>query len=73
MSTISKRSTIYFDPTIHQALRRKATFTNQSISDLVNEALRVYLCEDEEDLTAFLTRKHEAELSYQSLLNGLKR
>mgnify|MGYP000926044611 CR=1 FL=1 len=73
MSNLSKRSTICFDPTIHQALREKAALACQSISDLVDGALRVYLSEDKEDFEAFSTREHEPDLSYETLLNCLKR
>jgi len=73
MSNLSKRSTIYFDPTIHQALRVKAASTQLSVSDLVNEAVRVQLTEDQEDLQAFSDRVNEPEISYQTLLNDLKK
>ena len=69
---MSKRSTIYFDPTIHQALRLKAASTERSISDLVNEAVRQVLSEDQEDLAAFGERVAEPSISYQGLLDDLK-
>ena len=40
MSEISKRSTVYFDPQLHAALRLKAAHTHRSVSDIVNEAVR---------------------------------
>ena len=73
MSNLSKRSTVYFDPAIHQALRLKAASTHLSISDLVNEAVRVHLTEDQEDLQAFTDRVNETEMSYETLLNDLKK
>ena len=48
-----KRATVYFDATIHQALRLKAAATDRSISEMVNEAVIVALAEDAEDLAAF--------------------
>lgn len=67
-----QRSTVYFDPEIHNALRIKATVTNRSMSDLVNEAVKNYLREDEEDLTAFEERVNEPAISYEALLQRLK-
>lgn len=73
MSNLSKRSTVYFDPAIHQALRLKAASTQLSVSDLVNEAVRVQMTEDQEDLQAFSERVNEPEISYEALLNDLKK
>ena len=56
-----KRATLYFDPEIYQALRLKAVTADKSISDLVNEAVRLALAEDVEDLAAFDERKKETE------------
>lgn len=72
MSDANKRSTIYFEPAIHAALRMKAAETHQSISALVNDALRHTLLEDQEDLAAFDSRVAEPAMSYQALLDDLK-
>jgi plasmid stability protein len=72
MTELSKRSTVYFEPEIHQALRIKAATAHISISDLVNEAVRMVLQEDQEDLIAFEERASEPNLSYEELLNDLK-
>ncbi len=72
MSELSKRSTVYFETEIHQALRIKAATTQQSVSEVVNEAVRVALSEDQEDLNAFSQRAKEATLSYEELLEDLK-
>ena len=72
MSELSKRSTVYFEANIHQALRVKAATTHQSVSELVNEAVRLTLREDQEDLQAFVQRADEATLSYEELLEDLK-
>ena len=56
MSPMAKRATIYFDEPTHKALRLKAAETDQSISDLVNAAVRQALAEDAEDLAAFRER-----------------
>lgn len=72
MSESSKRSTVYFEPEIHKALRLKAACTHRSVSDLVNEAVRQSLREDHEDLAAFDERASEGTISYEELLNDLK-
>jgi len=72
MSETSKRSTVYFDPQLHAALRLKAVHTNRSISDIVNDAVREALAEDQEDLAAFEERVSEPTISYEALLDDLK-
>ena len=72
MPEVSKRSTIYFESEIHQALRIKAAHSNRSVSDIVNDAVRYSLSEDQEDLAAFKTRAKEPTLSYEELLNDLR-
>ena len=49
----SKRATVYFEADVHQALRLKAAAADRSISDVVNEAVKIALAEDAEDLAAF--------------------
>ncbi|NLW05344.1 MAG: CopG family transcriptional regulator [Pseudomonadaceae bacterium] len=73
MSTLSKRSTVYFEPAIHQALKVKAASAQLSVSELVDEAVRLLMNEDQEDLAAFSARENEKEISYEALLNDLKK
>ena len=73
MSNLSKRSTVYFEPSIHQALKVRAATTNVSLSVLVDEAVRELMREDQEDLAAFQERAHEPEISYEDLLKDLKK
>lgn len=68
----SKRATVYFEPALHQAIRLKAAHTRQSISEIVNNAVRLALREDQEDLAAFDDRVAEPVLSYEALLKDLK-
>ena len=72
MSELSKRSTVYFEAEIHQALRIKAATSHQSVSEVVNEAVRIALREDQEDLDVFTQRAEEATLTYEELLEDLK-
>jgi len=73
MAKKSKRTTVYFDPALHRALRLKAAETDQSLSDLVNAAVRDTLAEDSEDLESFEARAHEPSLSFEDVLKDLKR
>ena len=72
MSEMSKRSTIYFEPELHRALRLKAAESHLSVSEIVNNAIRQALREDQEDLAAFDERAAEQTLSYEELLSDLK-
>ena len=69
----SKRATVYFDASVHQALRLKAAATDRSISDMVNAAVKVALAEDAEDLAAFDQRKAERSISFESLVRDLRK
>ena len=72
MSEATKRSTVYFDPQLHAALRLKSAHANRSLSELVNDAVRAALAEDQEDLAAFEDRVAEPTMSYEALLADLK-
>jgi hypothetical protein len=69
----AKRATVYFEPALHRAIRLKAAHTNRSISEIVNDAVRMALQEDEEDLAAFEDRVSEPLISYEALLKDLKK
>ncbi len=72
MSDLSRRSTIYLDPDLHQALRLRAAHTHRSVSDIVNDAVREALREDLDDHASFEQRVAEPTMSYEALLNDLK-
>lgn len=72
MASLTKRTTIYLDPDVHRVLKVKAVETEQSISGIVNEAIRRELTEDQEDLAAFAQRVKEPTVSYEALLKKLK-
>ena len=73
MTSPQKRATIYMDTELHRALRFKAAETDRSISDLVNEAVRLSLAEDLEDLAIIRERAGEPDLSFEAVVNDLKR
>lgn len=72
MDTTYKRSTIYLDPQLHRALKIKSAQVSRTISDLVNEAIKISLSEDFEDLEAFEQRLNEPNLDFESVLKDLK-
>ncbi len=67
-----KRATVYFDSSLHKALRLKAAQTEHSISELVNTAVRRSLAEDAEDLATFDARVKEPDLDFEGVLKDLK-
>jgi hypothetical protein len=71
--TRPKRATVYFEPSLHRALRVKAAETEQSVSELVNAAVRSSLAEDADDLAAFEARAKEPNLDFEDVLKDLKR
>lgn len=72
MST-PKRATVYFEPEVHKALRLRAASNDQSISEMVNSAVKALFAEDAADLAAFEKRKREKSVSFDSFVQGMKR
>ncbi len=68
-----KRATVYFDPDIHRALRLRAAASDKSISDMVNEAVKLTLAADAEDLAALDESKRESNLDFKQFVKALKR
>jgi plasmid stability protein len=71
--SLPKRATIYFEPEIHRALRLKAAASERSISDMVNDAVKLALAEDAEDLAAFEERAHETSVDFETVVRSLRR
>jgi metal-responsive CopG/Arc/MetJ family transcriptional regulator len=69
--TETRRSTVYLDADLHQALRLKAAATDTSLSELVNDAVRAALAEDREDLEAIEQRTGEPVMAYEEFLGYL--
>jgi plasmid stability protein len=70
--TDAVRSTVYLEPDLHQALRLKSAHSRRSMSEIVNDALRQALQEDEADLSAMRARAKERSLGYEDFLAKLK-
>ncbi len=73
MASAAKRATVYLDPDLRKALRLKAVETSQSVSELVNRAVREALAEDAEDIAAFEERAGEPLIRYDAMVKKLKR
>jgi predicted transcriptional regulator len=73
MKTAARRATVYLDSHLHRALKLKAAETDRSVSYLVNDAVRLTLLEDAEDLAAFEERAREPDLAFEDFLKGLKK
>jgi len=67
------KSTLYLEDSIHQALRLKAAETKQSMSELVNDALKACLQEDLEDIKSWRERKDEETYGYEEFVELLKK
>jgi len=65
--------TLNLEDTILQALKLKSSETKQSMSDLVNDALKASLQEDLEDLKPWEERKGEDTYDYEEFLELLKK
>ncbi len=72
MSTLTKRATVYLDPTLHKALRLQSVETSRSVSELINDAVRDELAEDTNDLAMFEARKNEPSLDFEDFVKELK-
>jgi len=73
MAEAAKRATVYFDPALHRALRLKAAAADQTVSEVVNEAVKLSLAEDAEDLAAFEARAYEPSVAFDKFVTGLRR
>ncbi len=70
---LARKVTVYIEPQLHKAVRVKAEAEDRSVSDLVNEALRYFLLEGEEDLSDVKKRKNGPFVSYDQLIESLKK
>ncbi len=73
MKANTKRTTVYLDSDLHHALRIKAAETEHSMSELVQEAIKLSLAEDSIDLSAIEQRKKEPSLPFEDVLKKLRK
>ena len=72
MKATMRRATVYFDPAVHRALRLRAAATDQSISELINDAVGASLLEDTEDLAAFDERAGETDVRFVDAVKSMR-
>jgi len=72
MTNTTKRTTVYLDTKLHKALRIKAIDSDKSVSEVINDAVRIALAEDVEDLAAFEERKDEIPITRDEMIKRLK-
>lgn len=63
---------VQLDPDLADALARKAEQLQRTVSEIVNQAVRLSLEEDRSDLAAFDERATEPTISLEGLLQDLK-
>lgn len=68
-----KRATVYFDASVHKALRLRAAASDRSISDMVNDAVKASLAEDAEDIASYERRRRERPQSFDGFVKDMKR
>ena len=73
MKANTKRTTVYLDSDLHHALRIKAAETEHSMSELVQNAIKLSLAEDSIDLAAFEQRRKEPNLPFEDVLKKLRK
>ncbi|MEX1014141.1 MAG: CopG family transcriptional regulator [Candidatus Paceibacterota bacterium] len=72
---MNKKTTLYLDKDLYKSVKLRAVETGQSVSALMNEALREQLSEDLEDITSIRKRlnKKQKPLTYEQSLKRLKK
>ena len=66
------KATVYLDDDVHRALRMKSAETNESMSQMINDALRVVMVEDLEDISDWNERRSEQPIGYEEFLKQLR-
>lgn len=72
MSNLSQRSTVYFDPDIYQTLESRAASRNVSVSELIDEAVRLLINEDQQGTRSLSNNADKEEISFESIIDDLK-
>jgi hypothetical protein len=70
---VTKRVIVFFESDVYKALRRRAAASRHSLSDLVNDAVRISLAQDTADLDVFDARAREKAITFESFVAGMRR
>lgn len=71
-TTTSTRTTVTLPSTVYRALKVRAAETNQTVSRLIEDAIKYQIMEDLEDTEAARARAKEPALSFDSFTAKLK-
>jgi hypothetical protein len=71
---MTTKATIYLDTDLYKTFKLRAVDTGQSVSSLLNDAMKAQLNEDLEDISSIRSRlaKKDKALSYETALEELK-
>jgi hypothetical protein len=71
---MTTKATIYLDSELYKTFKLRAVDTGQSVSSLLNDAMKAQLNEDLEDISSIRSRlaKKNKALSYEAALEELK-
>jgi hypothetical protein len=72
MASKNKRTTVYLDPVLLKAMRYQALINETSVSEMINDAIRNQITEDEEDIATIEERKNEPLISFEEMVKRLK-
>ena len=72
MSKSVPRTTICFESGLHKSLRIKAAERSCTVSELVNQAVRMSLSGEYQDFTDLENRKSEAQISFDEMVEQFK-
>jgi len=73
METKNIRATVYLDPKLHRALKIKSAQIDRTMSELINDAIRLSLTEDYDDLLAIEERQNEPDVDFKDVLKDLRK
>ena len=73
MKARKTRKAVNLDADLNKAMEIKSVETEHSVSELINDAIRVSLLEDAEDLAACDARLKEPSLDFEDFLTGMRR
>lgn len=71
---MTTKATIYLDTDLYKTFKLRAVDAGQSVSSLLNDAMKAQLNEDLEDISSIRSRlaKKDKALSYETALEELK-
>lgn len=70
--TLEKRVTVYFDPTIHRALRMLAAESDRSVSEIVNEAVQQLLVQGQTGDNFATDAVTQPAIAYSNFVHALR-